>query len=187
MGLILKADGNWYEGKAGPKLLDATMRDLPGDLVTDDIDDPDKIYESDHSHVRETLIDDYKERALDPDMTLEQALDAFEDFPVNVDVPLNQRRIDKVIFKVYASLLMKVTIESMPFEVHKMRHIMFERDSVNCYELRAGWAPPDSKRKSHVRGYNLNIDMTQPPQEIVAFFNNNGFNVPVLQKEDALL
>lgn len=183
MSNILKKDGTWAEGKASPKLLREDLRELPGDYVATDTDDPDRIHELDAPHIVEAIAHDRHREEQD-----ESEGAALEKVPFpgpGESAPLNQWLIDIVRFRIFSTL-----VESL-FNQYASggdpdvdpRHVWFPENNVNHYHLRPGPPPPDVERPKHLRNWKLAVDPFAPPESVAAYLQARGAKIPTFRKK----
>ena len=190
MGQVFK-DGKWEEGKAAPQQLREDLRVLPSELITKDIDDPDRIHEIDPEHVADTYLDDYIKRAqgIDPDAPVKYApphlAEKYGLPPVGKVVKFTdqskektQSQIDMFRLRVASVLLGNLQDQLIAGKVSENEqtrfYIWWPNNNVNEYHLKEGNPPPDSKRPKHLRGFQIHVDLNNPvPPAIVKDLEQN--------------
>lgn len=177
--------GLWTEGRAEPELLPEDQRSLPEEILTKDIDDPDRVYRTDVPHIRNAIAEDHffegvKQELHKPD-DIESAMKQLADAPIGEVVPLSQERIDVVRMKHCYSLLTKI-VDAMEkgllVDKHVYQHVWFPENNVNHRAIRDGLPPPDSERPKHLRGFDLVVDPLSWPKSVVGKFAAAGFQIP---------
>lgn len=177
-------NGKWEEGSASPELLRDDLRSLPGEYVTKDIAEPNKIHELDPQHVVNQILDDKvtgkdssklddKEKPRDPE---------FDEVPPGQTRELYQKGVDVVRLRVLKSLVERQILRlkrGANLVDLKVRHLWFPENNLNHYELRTGNPPPDSERPKHMRGFRLELDVLHLPQSIVDYCEARGESIDV--------
>lgn len=155
--------------RASPELLSPALRKLPGELVTKELEDPDKAHPSDAPHVIGQLIEDHIERETKPD-TPPPNRQASRFAMAGERVRLSQREIDFVRMRVISVLIEAYLVwlngrdtHDSPVAVH---YLWFPEDNVNHYELRDGNPPSDADRPKHLRGFRLECDIEEIPRAV---------------------
>lgn len=177
---VLKEDGTWEDRPAKPEALPEHLRSLPGDLVTKDEADEDKIHQEDAPHIVEALkyeADKREHEATREPTAKEHAAAVVQDAPLGEVVPLSQQRVDVVRFRIIRSLLawfVDVLERGDNLILDQVHHVWFPSNNVNEYLLRRGKAPPEADRPEHLRRLRLEIDIMDPPQSIVDAFEAAG-------------
>lgn len=156
--------------KASPELLSHALRQLPGELVTKELEDPDRAHPSDAPHVIGQIVDDHIEREVKSDAPppLRQASRFAQ---AGQCIRLSQREIDFVRMRVISSLIEEYLAwlqggddkDGSPVSV---RHLWFPENNVNSYELRDGNPPPDADRPKHMRRFRLECDIEDIPRAV---------------------
>lgn len=181
-------DGKFVEGKAGPEQLPEHMRALPSSFITKHEAEGDKVHELDPPHIVEALVKDLTEKE-QPKPTLDglplavQALSASM-APLGAVVPLNQRRIDVVRFRIIRSRIDRLCKEAeagtikLEDALKNVDHVWFPEDNVNKYELRKGLPPPNSMRPKRLHNYRLELDIMNWPQSVIDALEALGHKPP---------
>lgn len=155
--IILDKQGNPVrkEGKAAPELLRSDLRRLPGDLVTKEVGDGEKIHELDEEHTRLALIQEHDKKLQGKEPEQEEEAGA----PAALrdeERLLTQERIDIIRLRVMRAIAKNA---QTPEEKLALRHVWFPRNDINAYSLRDGNAPGDADRPKHLRRFKLEIDL----------------------------
>jgi hypothetical protein len=145
------------------KLLRKDLRDLPGDLVTEDETDESKVHALDPDHVQKDIIADYGKQEA-PEEAPPEELETFH--PISGDC--GQEVVDQIILRSikailttqYANMIKNRTIDL------GVRHLWFPEDDSAHYELRRGNPPSPSDRPKHMRRLELAVDPTLVPERI---------------------
>lgn len=176
-------DGKWQDGAAAPEQLREDLRGLPGEWVTKDDADPDRVHELDPPHIVSALVEEQVKKLAPEKQTLQGAVKAAT-VPATDIVPLTQARVDVVRFRVLHSLVttalrLKQNGESAPVLV--VKHLRFPTNNVNEYELHDGPPPQDSDLNPHERTLHLAIDPLQWPDSIIDMLHAKGITPPDLK------
>ena len=175
-GVFVLRDGELTE-KDGPSVenLREDMRKLPGDYVTKEAADGDRVHIDDEDHVRETIIIDRqaaeaKEEAGGEKADINKEAPNLGESEAHTTIPLNQRRVDNVRFRAVWGLItgaQQLWKEGQLWE-HKLEHhhLWFPEDNVNNYELRPGNAPAPNLRPKHMERIELFVDPLNPPESV---------------------
>lgn len=176
MSLVFK-NGKWSIGKAAPEHLRKELRELPGNFITKDTGDPDKIHELDDPHIVRNLA---REQAIAQLDSNEEDLDSLLGrAPIGEVVPLKQRFIDAERFFVWKGVIQGQLrdigdrIRLAP-DIEVMHWLYFEEDNVNKYLVKEGLPPPDSELPKHMRGFQVVVDILAPPQRIMDILTATG-------------
>lgn len=176
---VRKQDGTWQNGKASPKLLKENLRRLPSELVTEEIDEGDKIHELDPPHVVEDIKETWKEDQLSPKS--ESLQDSLKKIHLPPGYKLNPLAVDIIRMRIIRALIETALgkLKKNPafdpgayFSEHQ--YVWFLEDDYRKRELRQGNPPPDGDRPKHLRGYDLHINILEWPQRIVDILRENG-------------
>jgi len=162
-------NGRWYEGKAGPELLDEEMRGLPSSYVTKEEADEERVHKLDPSHIRRALV--REKQVNETRAKKDEPIKALQRAPMGEVVPLRQDFID-----VEKMFVMKGIVEGQMRELERgtrlypdlevPHHLWFPENNVNNWLVKPGWAPPDSERPKHLRGFELNVDLMNIPERV---------------------
>lgn len=184
-------DGTWRDGKASPKLLREDLRVLPGETVTHEWQDGDRIHEEDPDYVAQTILEDRqiaqdKQEAgfsgLDHEGQLADMAKQIDDAPIVEAVPINQKRVDAARFRAIANLTLSaegLAKKGEPYlHLMEVQHLWFPGDDVNKYELRPGNPPADSERPDHLYAIDLVVDPLHWPRRMVDIAHLNGYEPP---------
>ncbi len=157
---VRSADGSWRDGSAAPKHLPDHLRKLPGDYVTKEVADGERVHELDDPHIVESIA---KERAQKEQGTYQDPDAKPEPLGVDyvADKRLNQNKVDEVrlrVIRAYVQTNMEWLQEGREID-KKPKHLWFPDNDVNKYELREGNAPADQDRPKHLRGLKLHVDI----------------------------
>lgn len=146
--------------KAAPEHLREDLRNIPSDLVTKDIGDPDRVHELDPPHILNTLVDEAEERDMTPSETKEEVKPR--------DTFVHQATVDAVRLRVLKAWIVtqKERIEFGQRPDFGVKHLWFETNNIDRYVMRDGNPPADSERPKHLRGIHLEIDITCIPETI---------------------
>lgn len=169
------------------------MRALPGEFVTRDIDDPDKIHELDPEHIVDELKQKLTEKYIkppDPKTVKEEERKqrfqaAVQPIPHGEKAPVTQARVDAQRLRCMKSFIdesFQMMKNGEDFSVYlKPFHLWFpDRDNVNQVELRFGNPPPDVDRPKHLRGLELVVDITAWPKSLTDRMAEYGIKIPSL-------
>lgn len=181
----LGEDGVWRDGAAGPELLPAHMRKLPGDLVTKHISEADKVHEADETHIVKAIEYDRTKSELAEEREthgarLAQLRREMARVPVGTRRRLSQKRIDIEIFHAIRSILKtydKRMARGEDVDLSQVYHLWFHTDNVNDYELRSGNPPALIDRPKLLQAFNLVVDPLSPPQRVVDSFARAGIEL----------
>jgi len=177
-----------YEGeRAAPENLREDLRKMPGEYVTKDTSDPDKIHELDDPHVVEQYVADFErsqEEAEKPKDPIKSVRDAIKS-NWNTEV-FDQKNIDWCRFNICYNLLcgaikMHEAGEYDPDHMTKIRHVWFPKPGYDEILMKEGNAPSDSDRPKHLKGKELYIDPLNWPKRCKKWLSANGWDVPNLQ------
>jgi hypothetical protein len=154
-------------GKASPKLLKPHLRALPGEWVTDEVPDGDKVHELDDPHIVAALTEERsnKERGIETLVERQDRLREERKAPAASQDPrehhLTQWRVDLVRLRVLRELAQRALarIECDKPVDWSIKHLWFPADDDRIYELRSGNPPSDDDRPKHLRRINLHIDI----------------------------
>lgn len=167
----------FVEGKASPELLPQHMRSLPSSYVTKDAAEGDKVHPDDPEHVVKTLISDQQKKEAEvpkPEMPLAVQALAESLVPLGVKVPLSQRRIDVVRFRIIKARVDRMA-KTGALDT-SIVFVWFPEDNVNRYELRKTLP---RKLPRHLRHYKLAIDVFNWPQSIIDALESLGYKYDV--------
>ena len=161
-----------YRKKSGRgKLLSEPLRKLPGELVTNDLADPDKAHELDAPHVVDQILEDNLNKESEkPKKPRRQCAQPGE------RRKLDQWEIDCVRMRVLSSIVnlaVKSAQKGHAWDL-SVRHLWFPENEVNIYQVRDGNPPADRDRPKHLRGYRLEVDPLSPPQAMLDLMAENG-------------
>jgi hypothetical protein len=183
MKRTLTESGEWRDGGASPTLLPDNLRKLPGELVTNDADDESKAHELDAPHVVNTIVGDFAKL---------HGAEQKDDTPAKVAkklwapgpgerAPVRQWFVDVVKLRVL-SVLVNQAVDDCNAGIEpdlRVRHLWFETDNVNAYELRRGNPPSNKYRPRHMRNIDLVVDVMLPPRSIVELLAAKGIELDV--------
>ena len=192
MSKVRKEDGTWEEGKAGPKLLEPHMRDLPGEWVTEEPAEDEKIHRLDPEHVRENLLADLKKKR-EEELTGEKKDFDFKTFmtilhclPTIVKPkritrfkhsPNPQWEVDRIRTRICTVLTMQAVGAQDLDSFQTPRHVWFPEDNLNHYHLRTGNAPSNRERPYYLRKLHLEIDLLAWPKPVLDYLKRMGLDV----------
>lgn len=153
-------------GKAAPKLLDPTLRKMPGSWVTDEVAEDGKLHELDDPHTVLAVAEEIsnKERGIETEVQrLDREREEAKAPAVSKDPrehKLTQWRIDVVRLRVLRTVIRRMRSQAeRGVEIDwATQHLWFPRDDDREYELRAGNPPSDLDRPKHLRRWRLAID-----------------------------
>lgn len=142
--------------KASPKLLRHDLRVMPGDLITNDIMDPERVHEGDPEHVRDDLIHDWAKKL----HAKEEKQGVSEEW-----LPAGHARLNQFRINIRRLSVQRAWIQTISEDYHNgrgldlsVKHLWFPHDDHHEYELRDGNPPGDADRPKHLRGYRLHVD-----------------------------
>lgn len=199
MPKVLKADGQWYEGKAAPEHLREDLRALPSEFVTKNTSDPDKIHELDAPHIVAALTEEQFKAQQDKPTEAplpEEFIDKKLKGPnLNNPGPLNQFDIDCMRMKAIQGLIKNAMNKAARGELELALQILsiktylwFPKNKVTLVESRVGHAPPDSERPKHLKRFELWVDPFNWPRSIRDVLEAKEVEVPSkLMLENQLL
>ncbi len=175
---VLTESGEWREGSAAPQLLREELRKLPGELITRDVDDPDRAHDLDAPHVVSTLVKDFvkanapEEAPKTPDGVVKKL---WAPGP-GERAPVRQWFVDVVKMRVIATLVRRWVSEFEDGHEPDLTpcHLWFQTDNVNDYVLRMGNAPARKDRPRHLKDIDLVVDVMNPPRSIMAEIKKRG-------------
>lgn len=199
-------NGTWQKGAAGPENIREDLRKLPGELVTKEDDDGDKVHELDPEHVKDTIIADYKKaiaEAESPTPQHETQADKREkrrrlcrpgkyvDFR-DVGKEAAQYEVDLHRLSAMAGIItgeLNLLSRGAPLshDVYRARHIWFPTRNLNHYQLRMGNPPPRSQRPSYLRGLDLVVDILEPGERLRDMARGAGLDLFSLQEAQAAM
>lgn len=168
--------------RPSPTLLPGSLRRLPGEYVTKDTGDPDKLHplDVDFPHIVESVVDELQNKERAPNKRLKD--DGLKRAPLGEIVPLRQDFIDmerwfaiKGIVKQQLEMLREGEIKEP--DIQTIRHLWFPENNVNNIHLREGRPPPDSERPKHMRGFEIVVDLMHIPQSIVDEMWRKGIDI----------
>lgn len=178
MRRVLTESGEWRDGAAAPQHLPDELRRLPGEIVTKDVDDPDKAHEIDAPHVVNTIAKDFVKA---------QVKEERDDTPQKVAkklwapgpgerAPVRQWFVDVARMRVIAALVNRAVDSVNQGVMPDLTpcHLWFETNNVNAYCLRMGNPPPPKERPKHLKNIDLVVDVMSPPQSIVDILKRKG-------------
>lgn len=162
----------WEENKlvVGPKsrgkgkLLREDLRRLPKELLTDEIEDGDKVHELDPEYVRDEVALDAYEKAVNPPEPEEEPEVGVPEWK-----PVRQDFVDMIILRVMKALLESAMarIERGAHHGLKVYHLWFPRNDIREYELRPGNPPGDAERPEHLKHAHIVVDPFAIPERIM--------------------
>jgi hypothetical protein len=166
--------------RSSPELLRPELRRLPGELVTKDTDDPDKVHDLDASHIVEALTHEYCQKHEETD----QPKVAPEKAPVKDILAgleqnrLTQDRVDIVrmrVLRAWADTQRQCAADGVENDFD-VKHLWFEDDDIRAYCWREGNAPADIDRPKHLKGLDLSLDIinVELPNTITRRLNDAG-------------
>jgi len=144
------------QGKAGPELLRADLRQLPSELLTKEVPVASKVHALDDPHVKNTIVREYADKMAGKLSPEEELPEGAERVQRVVDATLTQERIDIVRLRVMNAIAKNSTDIEDKLRVY---HLWFPRNDINEYQLRTGNPPSDSARPKHLRAMQLHIDL----------------------------
>lgn len=170
--LIYDANGQWVEGRASPELLREDLRKLPGEHVTKEIEDGDKIHAEDAPHVVGSILEDKakEERNEGKALTVPEAIKSLPKLPPpGVVAPVaGQWWIDIVRTKVLSACLKRFADEyerGIDSDL-SVKHLWWPKNNINAYQLRAGNPPSNRDRPKWLRNKRIEIDILNIPARI---------------------
>lgn len=173
-------------------LLPAHLRALPGELVTQDIEEDGKIHEIDPDYIQAEIKQAYDQKlhvaatmkSLDihTQMRKRRAQEAIEPVPMTDKAPLSQPRIDAVrlgVMKQFVDNAYACMNEKRDYAQYlRVHHLWFPTNNINDRELRQGNPPSDYGRPKHMRGFDIVIDICEWPPKIKALLQEYGIEIP---------
>lgn len=163
---VIGEDGK-LKTKAAPELLRAEMRALPGELVTKDVDDADRVHDLDAPHIREVLVEEAREASGEAVW----AGEADAPPPPDAKPPQTPREamannpqlaVDVVrlrVLRAWASAETDQISGGRPTDMG-FRYLWFPiPGDFDCYEWRKPPVPIDRDRPAHLRGLDLVVDL----------------------------
>ena len=185
---VLTESGEWRDGPASPKLLSDELRKLPGELVGNDVDDPDKAHELDAPHVVSTIVTDFA-KAQNPEKDDAKTVVKKLWAPGPGErAPVRQWFVDVTKMRVIATLVRTWLGQFQRGHEPDLTpcHLWFEADNVNAYTLRMGNPPARKDRPRHLRDIDLTVDVMNPPRSMMTEFAKRGVSFdPVQMLQDA--
>jgi hypothetical protein len=170
MKRTLTESGEWRDGAATPRLLPDDLRKLPGELVTKDVDDEAKAHELDAPHVVRGIVKDFaKAQEAPKDDTPQKVAKKLWAPGPGERAPVRQWFVDVVKMRVIATLVNRA-VDDFNAGIDpdiSVKHLWFETNNVNAYELRKGNPPPRKERPRHLRDIDLVVDIQDPPKSMV--------------------
>lgn len=183
MKQTLTEQGEWREGAAAPRMLPDELRKLPGELVTRDVDDPDKAHDSDAPHVVRSIVRDFaKAQAPEPE-TQDKAVKKLWAPGPGERAPVRQWFVDVAKMRVIAALVNRAVDDfgaGLDADL-SIKHLWFATDNVNDYTLRSGNPPARRDRPKHLRDIDLVVDVIDPPKSIVELLRAKGIDIDIRQ------
>ena len=172
--------------KATPELLAEHMRKLPGHKVTKEIAEEGKVHELDPGHVRRTISREIDEAEVSKKTPVED--EKLETLPLDEYIPIEQiskRRLQREISISKMSTMSALcgTVMCGGAKLADTWHVWFPVDRKrgkrhwNYQELRDGPAPPDFARPKELRGIDLDIRLTEFPDEVRDLLTDRGHSI----------
>jgi hypothetical protein len=179
-------NGIWQPGTAKPELLPPHLRGLPGNLVSKDLDDPDKAHDLDAPHVINSIVRD-AEKAQNPEPekidTAPKVAKKLKAPGPGERAPVLQWYVDVAKMRVIHSLIgsaVDACAAGRPYDI-SVKHLWFPTTNVNEYFLRDGNPPSNKERPKHMRGIDLVVDVLEPPRSIVKALKEHGITLDVMK------
>ena len=180
-------DGNRTEvEKLSPEQLEPELAAMPGDLITKDEADEERIHELDAPHIRAALADEWDKKQLEEKKPDEKnLLNEKWGIKPGTAAPLNRERVAAARFRVMREIINTAVNYAATGEpgkgmkhLKKRRHLWFDKgDNAGAYCWRDGNPPADSDRPKHMRGYDLHLDALNPPREVVDELKKHGIHL----------
>lgn len=181
---VLKGGQFVEKERPAPALLPPELRSLPGEYVTKDTGDPDKLHplDTEFPHIVDSVV--HEKQVAEREAQKEKAPrdDGLKRAPVGEVVPLRQDFIDverwfaiKGIVKSQLTALQEGLITEP--DITTIRHLWFPEDNVNNILLRVGRPPSDSQRPKHMRGFDIAVDLLSIPPSIVDEMWSRGIDI----------
>lgn len=154
--------------KAAPELLREDLRRLPGDIVTKDIDDTDRVHELDAPHIRDVLAEEAREKSGEAVWAGEME----EPPPPDAEAPQTpaeamrnnpQLAVDVVrlrILRAWAEAEAGQIANGLPADMGFCYVWFPHAGNFDDYEAREPPVPIDRDRPKHLRGLDLVLDLT---------------------------
>lgn len=182
--------GKWREGAASPRLEPAHMRDKPGELLTREIEEGDKIHEEDPQHIVDSILDDWEAQdkpkpKMDPgrmEILRKLSLDRAEKHLRLSDLGEERRQleIDIVRMRILFTLVdtyVKQMEEGLDVDPDEVHHVWFPSNQLGVYELRKGPAGHHSNRPKWLKGMELELDLNNPPRRGMDLLKEAGVDI----------
>jgi hypothetical protein len=165
-----------------PTAAPSHLKHLPGELLTTDRDDADRIFKTDDSHIVDAITADAIDKINDADKGLAPSIErsdaqreALRTAKIGATIPISalpgnkaQLQVDLIRLRVTKTLIDTYIAQVKALEEPKIRpkHLWFPTDNLNVYELRNGNAPSDNYRPKWLRRLRLEIDIHTIPHTI---------------------
>lgn len=164
------------KGKAAT-LLPEIQRDLPGELITKDEADVDRVHPLDPPHIKSALVYEHQKK-LDPKAEKEdEAVKKLTCAQPGEKVPLSQHEIDVIRCRViYTWINRELSKAACGEKVDtEIKHLYFpEPDNVNSYALRKGRPRDWEKSYRHQKHLDTVVDIFELPPRIKDFLAAKG-------------
>lgn len=165
-------------------MLREDLRQLPGEMYTEELAVEDKIHELDPPHIQEALLREHEEKQNPKEESREsrQEKEVFQLRRAKAGkvVPLNQEQIDiermAAVISTIKTELARAKKYQRPVDF-SVCHLWFPTNNINAIEFRKGNPPADADRPKHLRGFRLEVDILNPPQRIQDLLEKKGIKL----------
>lgn len=160
------------------KTIDPSLRRMPGELVTHDAADPERIHRHDPDHVRKTLAREYAKKLAGTLSPLKKArIVVAARFTELSEDPLRFKFIDQEVADLWRAKTILAWLDKQKIN-DELHHIWFpqENNGWRC-ALRKGPPPPRSERPKHLRNLNLELHVLDWPARMRDIVKSVGVNV----------
>jgi len=172
-------EGKWEDGKASVKHLREDLRVLPSDRLATDSDDPDKIWETDDPHVVESIVYDTdkaeRKASEGPDPKAALGLPG-----AGEATPVTQAMVWRAMASVCLHSVKHEFNRRWPAYIEtgewkrEVKHMWFDTNNINDRALKKGKAPVDKERPEYLKKLALDIDVLDPPENVVRLLQDLG-------------
>jgi len=163
----------------GAKLLPEHMRKLPGDIVTEDIAEGDKIHELDPPHIRSNILDEQKAALKGKPLTESEVIGKLKSAGPGETVPISQFEVDIIRFRIVAQRI-KTSMGDALNGVEpntELMHIFFpDKRNVNQYELRPGKPRNYLPEYKHQKDLDTIVDIFDIPTRLKDYLKSRGID-----------
>ena len=180
MRQVLK-DGAWVDGKAEPEGLPEHLRILPGDVVSKDVDDPNRVHQLDAPHIVSSLAKEHHNKQLaGKKKTAGKVLKKLRAPGPGEIAPVTQWYVDVTKMRVIqqmAGLAVAQYEKGLRPDLESPVYLWFPTPNVNQYEIRKGVPPIKRLRPKWLRDIDLRLDLLDPPRSIVDVLKRQGIDI----------